>query len=75
MDLRGLSQPPSVIGLSASTATLGNGRNVNLPTLKNPQGELLNLSELAGASDGLSEYSFNVSKILAMTASLCTIAL
>ncbi|KAI0342290.1 hypothetical protein BDW22DRAFT_1440088 [Trametopsis cervina] len=54
IDLRGLSTLPSVNAIPASTAVLGAaGRNINLPTLKTPQGQLLDLNELAGFGDGL----------------------
>ncbi|KAI0684498.1 hypothetical protein BC835DRAFT_1422247 [Cytidiella melzeri] len=53
IDLRGLSTHPSSSGMPASTAVLGAGRTISLPTLKNPQGELLDLNELAGFGDGL----------------------
>ncbi|KAI0088394.1 hypothetical protein BDY19DRAFT_1057532 [Irpex rosettiformis] len=58
IDLRGLFALPSSNGIPASTAVFGAPRTINLPTLKNPQGELLDLNELAGFGDGLSEFVF-----------------
>ena len=62
IDLRGLSVLPSGNASAAVLAAVpGASRPVNLPTLKNPQGELLDLSELAGFSEGLSECTIFVS--------------
>lgn len=69
IDLRGLSTLPSGHALPVSTAMLGAPRTINLPTLKNPQGELLDLNELAGFGDGLSECCFYIVMIHAGTTS------